>query len=318
MKKHLLLITAFITLTFSFQSCKTNENTFDASGVFEAEEVLVSSEIPGRIAKMALQEGDVLQADSVVALVDAGNLGLQKEQVEASIEALGEKTNDASPHIELLREQLRVQESQLQTLEKEKQRFTKLVNADAATPKQLDDITAQIDVLKGQMLVTRQQMKVQEANVSSMNRNVLSERKPLAKRAEILDDQINRSRVVNPINGTVLMRYAMQGEVVGAGKAIYKIADLSSLILRAYVSGDQLTQVRLGQPVQVFVDSGAKEYKQYTGKVTWIADKAEFTPKTIQTKNERANQVYAVKIVVGNDGYLKIGQYGEVKFKNSK
>lgn len=314
MKNYLLLITAFITLTFSIQSCKNNENAFDASGVFEAEEVLVSSEIPGRIAKMALQEGDVLQADSVVALVDAGNIGLQKEQVEASIEALGEKTNDASPQIELLREQLRVQESQLQTLEKEKVRFTKLVNADAATPKQLDDITAQIDVLKGQMLVTRQQMKVQEANVSSLNRSVLSERKPLAKRAEILDDQINRSRVVNPINGTVLMRYAMQGEVIGAGKAIYKIADLGSLILRAYVSGDQLTQVRLGQPVQVFVDSGVKEYKQYTGKVTWIADKAEFTPKTIQTKNERANQVYAVKIMVKNDGYLKIGQYGEVKF----
>jgi HlyD family secretion protein len=207
-----------------------------------------------------------------------------------------------------------VQESQWQTLEKERQRFTKLVNADAATPKQLDDIVAQMDVLKGQMQVTRQQMKVQQANVSTQNRTVLSERKPLAKRAEILDDQINRSRVINPISGTVLTRYAMQGEVIGAGKAIYKIADLSSLTLRAYVSGDQLSQVKLGQPVQVFVDSGAKAYKQYAGKVTWIADKAEFTPKTIQTKNERANQVYAVKIVVGNDGYLKIGQYGEVKF----
>jgi HlyD family secretion protein len=315
MKKNILLITGIITLNFLFQSCKTEENTFDASGVFEADEVLVSSEIPGRIVQMKIQEGDLLQADSIVATIDAGNLGLQKEQVEASMEALGEKTNDASPQIDLLREQLRVQESQLQTLEKEKVRFTKLVNADAATPKQLDDITAQIDVLKGQMLVTRQQMKVQEANVSTQNRGVLSERKPLAKRAEILDDQINRSRVINPISGTVITRYAMQGEVIGAGKAIYKIADLSSLILRAYVSGDQLSQVKLGQPVQVFVDSGAKAYKQYAGKVTWIADKAEFTPKTIQTKNERANQVYAVKIVVGNDGYLRIGQYGEVRWK---
>lgn len=314
MQKYLLLITAFITLTFSFQSCKNNENAFDATGVFEAEEVLVSSEIPGRIVQMKIQEGDILQADSIVAYIDAGNLDLQKQQVEASMEALGEKTNDATPQIALLREQLRVQESQLQTLEKEKQRFTRLVSADAATPKQLDDIVAQIDVLKGQMLVTRQQMNVQESNVSSQNRSVLSERKPLAKRAEILSDQINRSRVINPISGTVLTRYAMQGEVIGAGKAIYKIADLSSLTLRAYVSGDQLSLVKLGQPVQVFVDSGAKAYKKYEGKVTWIADKAEFTPKTIQTKNERANQVYAMKIVVKNDGYLKIGQYGEVNF----
>jgi HlyD family secretion protein len=315
MKFITLIAIGTLASTFLFQGCKNAENSFDASGVFEAEEVLVSSEIPGRIVQMKIQEGDLLQADSIVATIDAGNLGLQKEQVEASMEALGEKTNDASPQIDLLREQLRVQESQLQTLEKEKVRFTKLVNADAATPKQLDDITAQIDVLKGQMLVTRQQMKVQEANVSTQNRGVLSERKPLAKRAEILDDQINRSRVINPISGTVITRYAMQGEVIGAGKAIYKIADLSSLILRAYVSGDQLSQVKLGQPVQVFVDSGAKAYKQYAGKVTWIADKAEFTPKTIQTKNERANQVYAVKIVVGNDGYLRIGQYGEVRWK---
>jgi HlyD family secretion protein len=314
MKFNTLIAIGILASTFLFQGCKNDENAFDATGVFEADEVLVSSEIPGRIVQMKIQEGDILQADSIVATIDAGNLDLQKKQVEASMQALGEKTNDATPQIELLREQLRVQESQLQTLEKEKQRFTRLVSADAATPKQLDDIVAQMDVLKGQMLVTRQQMNVQEANVSSQNRGVLSERKPLAKRAEIISDQINRSRVVNPISGTVLTRYAMQGEVIGAGKAIYKIADLSSLTLRAYVSGDQLTQVRLGQPVQVFVDSGAKEYKQYTGKVTWIADKAEFTPKTIQTKNERANQVYAVKIVVKNDGYLKIGQYGEVKF----
>jgi len=315
MKSYILLAIGTLSAVFLIQGCKNNENAFDATGVFEAEEVLVSSEIPGRIVQMKIQEGDILKADSIVAYIDAGNLHLQKQQVVASMEALGEKTNDATPQIALLREQLRVQESQLQTLEKEKQRFTRLVSADAATPKQLDDIVAQIDVLNGQMLVTRRQMNVQESNVSSQNRSVLSERKPLAKRAEIIEDQISRSRVVNPITGTVLMRYSMQGEVIGAGKAIYKIADLSSLTLRAYVSGDQLSQVKLGQPVQVFVDSGAKAYKKYEGKVTWIADKAEFTPKTIQTKNERANQVYAMKIVVKNDGYLKIGQYGEVKWK---
>jgi HlyD family secretion protein len=189
------------------------------------------------------------------------------------------------------------------------------VQADAATPKQLDDIEAQINVLNGQMKVTRRQMKVQETNIATQNRSILSEEKPLAKRAEVLGDQANRGKIINPINGTVLTRYAYAGEMIGAGKAIYKIADLSNLTLRAYITGDQLSQVKLGQPVQVYVDSGAKHYRNYAGKVTWISDKAEFTPKTIQTKNERANQVYAVKILVKNDGYLKIGQYGEIRWE---
>ncbi len=310
-----LFFIGLLSVSLSLHSCMGDKNEFDATGVFEADEIMVSSEIPGRITQLHVKEGDVLPADSVVAIIDAGNLGLQKQQVEASISALSEKTNDVAPQIELLREQLRVQQTQMQTLLKEKDRFTKLVEADAATPKQLDDIVAQIDVLKGQMEVTKSQMKVQESNVAVQNRSVMSEQKPLAKRADILNDQINRSRVINPINGTVLTQYAYAGEVIGAGKTIYKIADLSSLLLRAYISGEQLSQVKLNQPVKVFVDSGAKAYRQYEGKLTWIADKAEFTPKTIQTKNERANQVYAVKILVKNDGYLKIGQYGEVRWK---
>lgn len=313
--KNKFLIIGHILITLLLQGCKSHENTFDATGVFEADEIMVSSELPGRITEMRLQEGDILPADSIVAIIDAGNIDLQKQQVEASISALNEKTNDVVPQLNLLREQLRVQQTQLQTLQKEKERFTKLVQADAATPKQLDDIVGQMDILKGQMEVTKSQMKVQESNVATQNRSVLSEQKPLAKRADILKDQINRGRVMNPITGTVLTRYAYTGEVISAGKAIYKIADLSSLLLRAYISSEQLSQVQLNQPVKVFVDSGAKAYRQYEGKVIWIADKAEFTPKTIQTKNERANQVYAVKILVKNDGYLKIGQYGEVLWK---
>lgn len=297
-----------------FFSCNNKEQIFDATGVFEADEVLVSSEIPGRIIEMQIQEGDILQADSIVAIIDAGNLDLQKQQVEASISALKQKTNEVEPQLALLKEQLNVQQSQMQTLEKEKQRFSKLVAADAATPKQLDDLVAQIEVLKGQMDVTRQQMKVQQSNVSIQNRGILSERGPLSKKADIIADQIQRSRVINPISGTVLRRYAMQGEMIGGGKALYKIADLRKLMLRAYITGDQLSQVKLGQSLQVFVDSGANAYRAYEGKIIWIADKAEFTPKTIQTKDERANQVFAVKIVVPNDGYLKIGQYGEVKW----
>jgi HlyD family secretion protein len=164
------------------------------------------------------------------------------------------------------------------------------------------------------MEVTRRQMRLQETNIATQNRSILSEEKPLAKRAEVLGDQANRGRVINPINGTVLTRYAFAGEIIGTGKALYKIADLSILTLRAYITGDQLSQVKLGQSVRVYVDSGAKNYRSYEGKITWISDKAEFTPKTIQTKNERANQVYAVKIMVKNDGYLKIGQFGEIKF----
>lgn len=314
MRKHLL---NFFTPGFLLllAACSNNGQTFDATGTFEADEVIVSSEIAGKILNMNLEEGDLLAKDSIVASIDAGNLALQKAQVEASITALNEKTNDVNPQLQLLREQLAVQQSQMATFEKEKLRFTALVKADAATPKQLDDIIAQIDVLQKQMAVTKQQMKVQETNTATSNRSILSEQNPLAKRADIIADQIDRSKVINPITGTVLTKYAHAGEVIGAGKGLYKIADVSSLLLRAYVSGDQLSQIKLGQPVEVFVDKGKKEYKTYRGKITWIADKAEFTPKTIQTKDERANLVYAVKILVANDGYLKIGQYGEVKWK---
>jgi HlyD family secretion protein len=304
----------FIAAALSLVACRNNDFPFDASGTFEADEVIVSSEVAGKILSMQLEEGDQLKKDSITVLIDAGNLSLQKAQVEASMDALKEKTYDVNPQLQLLRDQLKVQEAQMETLQKEQHRFSALVKADAATPKQLDDIESQIEVLQQQMAVTRQQMKVQESNTATQNRSVLSETDPLAKRADIIADQIDRSKVVNPVNGTVLTKYAHEGEVIGAGKGLYKIADLSSLLLRAYISGEQLPQVKLGQPVKVFVDKGKKDYKEYKGAITWIADKAEFTPKTIQTKEERANLVYAIKILVPNDGYLKIGQYGEVKW----
>lgn len=307
-----------IAAAFSLAACRNNDFPFDASGTFEADEVIVSSEVAGKILSMKLEEGDQLKKDSITVLIDAGNLALQKAQVEASMDALKEKTYDVNPQLQLLRDQLKVQEAQMETLQKEQRRFTALVKADAATPKQLDDIESQIEVLQQQMAVTSQQMKVQESNTATQNRSVLSETDPLAKRADIIADQIDRSKVVNPVNGTVLTKYAHEGEVIGAGKGLYKIADLSSLLLRAYISGDQLPQVKLGQPVKVFVDKGKKDYKEYKGTITWIADKAEFTPKTIQTKEERANLVYAIKILVPNDGYLKIGQYGEVKWNRNK
>jgi HlyD family secretion protein len=186
---------------------------------------------------------------------------------------------------------------------------------DAATAKQLDDIDAQIDVVKKQMSVTQQQINVQKNNVGTQNRGILSQGKPLEKKAAQIQDLLNKSNITNPINGTVITKYAEEGEMVSPGKAIYKIADLSVLTLRAYITGSQLSQVKLGQQVTVLVDDGAKKNKEFPGTITWISDKAEFTPKTIQTKDERANLVYAMKVKVRNDGYLKIGMYGEVAWR---
>jgi HlyD family secretion protein len=309
-KKTLLVAAIGIMLT----ACNRNEKNYDASGTFEADEVIVSSELSGKILSFSVSEGDTVSKDRVVGLIDAQNLSLQKEQVDASIQALSNKTADSGPQVQLLQNQIAVQQSQLTNLLHEQARVENLLKADAATGKQLDDINSQIDLAKKQIGVTQQQINVQKNNIATQNRGILSEAKPLSKRAAQINDQLQRASIVNPVSGTVLTKYAEAGEMTAAGKALYKIADLSTMTLRAYITGTQLSQVKLNQQVKVLVDDGAKKYKEFAGTITWIADKAEFTPKTIQTKDERANLVYAVKIKVKNDGYLKIGMYGEVKF----
>jgi HlyD family secretion protein len=308
--KRVLILPALVV----FVACGSSKK-FDATGTFETTEVIVSSELSGKIQALNIKEGDTVSQNKVVGMVDAENLSLQKEQVEASIEALGQKTADVSPQVRLLTDQLAVQQSRLNNLLHERQRIENLLKQDAATGKQLDDINAQIDVARREMSVTQQQISVQRSNISTQNRSILSEGKPLQKRVEQLNDQLQRANIVNPISGTVIAKYAEAGEITSSGKALYKIADMSEMILRAYISGGQLSQVKLGQPVKVLVDDGDDKYKEYTGTITWISDKAEFTPKTIQTKEERANLVYATKIRVKNDGFLKIGMYGEVQFK---
>ena len=295
--------------------CNMNNNASDASGTFEADEVIVSSEVTGKILKMDIQEGSVLTKDSVVAVIDSSQLVLQKEQVEASISALRQKTMDVKPQVKLLQDQITVQQAQLENALYEKSRTQKLIKADAATTKQLDDLNSQIDVLQKQIAVNQQQIKVQESATGTQNATVLSESSPLRRSVAQIQDQVSRTSVVNPVNGTVLTKYAMAGEITTPGKALNKIADLSIITLRAYITGSQLSQVKLNQSVTVLVDDGVSKYKDYDGVIYWISDKAEFTPKTIQTKDERANLVYAIKIHVKNDGYLKIGMYGEVKFK---
>ena len=315
-------------LLLTLAACKTETPKFDAVGTFEATEIIVSSEATGKILTFTVKEGDTVGVGKIVATIDPLSIELQKEQIAASMTAIGEKSNDATPQVQVFAEQINVQRNQiavqkqqLTVLQKEQKRFEILVKADAATPKQLDDITGQISILSRQIEAAESQIKVLERQsqtqkdvVSIQNRGISSEKGPLEKRLKQLDDQISRTRVANPLSGTILTKYAEVGEITMAGKALYKIADMREMTLRAYVQGSQLGQVKIGQKVKIRLDDGADKSREVAGTINWISSKAEFTPKTIQTKDERANLVYAIKIGVPNDGSLKIGMYGEVVF----
>jgi HlyD family secretion protein len=276
-----------------------------------------------------IEEGAGLAKDSVVGKIDPAAIELQKEQASSSVDALQQRTNDAGPQVNILEsqkllqgKQIAVDEEQLKVLQKEQQRFQKLVAADAVPAKQLDDINGQVNVLKEKIVAGRAQLNVLQSQVNGQrqlvaiqNRGILSEKDPMQKKVAQIQDLLNKTVIKNPVTGTVLTKYADANEYTAVGKALYKIADLSTMKLRAYITGDQLAQVKLNQQVKVMVDDGKGKYKELLGTITWISDKAEFTPKTIQTKDERANLVYAMKVNVANDGYLKIGMYGEVVFK---
>jgi HlyD family secretion protein len=300
----------FAMLTFA---CNQNNYKTDASGVFESDEVMVSAEQNGKIVSFPIKEGDQIRKGVVVGRIDVSNTILQKQQVQATIQSLREKTTDPKPEIELVKRQQAVQEAQLAHQLREKGRTENLLKSNAATQKQLDDMNAAIDQLQKQISVSKQQIVLDESKIATQNRSILSEQNPLEKSVAQIQDQI-KGQIVNPISGTVLTKYALEGEMTTIGKALYKIANLDIITLRAYIAASQLTSVKLNQLVKVYTDDGAKNYKAYPGQVSWISDKSEFTPKTIQTRDERANLVYAVKIRVKNNGYLKLGMYGEVKF----
>jgi len=304
---------SIVALVFLF-GCNQNKLQTDASGVFESDEVIVSAEQSGKILSLPIKEGDTISQGKIVGNIDISNIQLQKAQVQATIQALKEKTTNPVPQIDLVKKQLAVQESQLAQQLREKTRTENLLKADAATQKQLDDINSMIDQLQKQIAVSKQQIALDNSNISTQNRTIFSEKDPLEKSVAQIQDQINKGQIVNPITGTVLVKYALEGEMTTIGKALYKIANVDTITLRAYITGSQLSNVKLGEQVKVYIDSGAKNYKEYSGFISWISDKSEFTPKTIQTKDERANLVYAIKIRVKNDGYIKIGMYGEVKF----
>lgn len=313
-----------------FVSCNNGNGKYDATGTFEADEVIVSAEANGKILQFNVEEGATLAKDSVVGKIDPTAIELQKEQASSSVEALQQKTNDAAPQVNILKAQLRLQNKQIdvfneqmKTLLVEQKRIQKLVAADAVPSKQLDDINGQVNILQEQIAAAKTQLKVLQSQISSQrqqvaiqNRGILSEKAPMEKRVAQLQDQLNKTTITNPVSGTVLAKYADAGEFTSVGKALYKIADLSIMKLRAYITGDQLAKVKLNQTVKVKVDDGNGKFRELQGTITWISDKAEFTPKTIQTKDERANLVYAMKVNVKNDGYLKIGMYGEVVFNN--
>lgn len=288
-----------LCIALSVVSC-SNADTFDASGAFEADEVVIAAEVSGVIRELDVQEGTRVEAGQLLGWIDSTQLHLQKKQLQAQIQAILSRRPQVATQLASLREQLRA-------AEREQQRVLNLHKADAATQKQVDDINAQVDVI-------RKQLEAQRSSLNISTQGIVGETLPLEVQIAQREDQLEKCRITNPLSGTILAKYAEAHEVVTPGKPLYKVADIRELDLKAYITGSQLPSIALGQGVTVWVDDGAEKYKEYPGVITWISSKAEFTPKTIQTKEERADLVYAMKVRVKNDGYLKIGMYGEVKF----
>ena len=304
MKKHfpsfIFHFSSFIIVALAVAGCNRSKYDYDASGTFEATEIIVSSEATGRLVWFSVEEGDRLQAGQQAGLIDTLQLHLGKVQLMASRQAVDSRRLDIS-------QQIAATQQQIATQQRERERTQRLIAVNAANTKQLDDIDAAIAVLEKQLAAQRESLQ-------SGNRSVSGEAEGLAAQVASVEDRIARSCIASPIDGTVLVKYAEQGEFASTGAPLFKIADVDHMIMRAYVTSGQLTQLQIGRQVTVYTDFGDSGSRQYDGTVTWISDQAEFTPKTIQTKDERANLVYAVKIAVANDGYLKIGMYGDVNF----
>lgn len=288
--------------TFMFLlSCNRNKFEHDASGTFEATEVIVSSEANGKLESFQLTEGDQLAKGQYVGYVDSIQLYLKKRQLLATNKAIQVKRPDISIQVSSIKEQIAKAEF-------EKRRIQRLLADNAATQKQLDDANSQIEVLK-------KSLNAQENSLSTSVNSLNEESNTNTIQVSQIEDQLKKCKIINPIQGTVLNKFVEEKEVVTQGKALYKIADTKNLFLRAYIVSEQLEKIKIGQKVKVFINISEDKQKSYPGTITWISDKAEFTPKTIQTQDERQNLVYAVKIAVTNtDGLIKIGMYGDVDF----
>ena len=293
MKRVIYILVAIVAVSCS------NEVEYDAQGTFEVTEVVISAEATGRILNFDIREGEAIEANSVVGAIDSLQLHLQREQLKAQQSALLSSRPDKEKQVASLRSQIAKQRAELQRVEN-------MLRDGAATTKQRDDIEAQIDILEGQLSAA---LSTIDNNTSTINENAAA----LEAQIAALDDRIAKCRISSAVGGTVLVKYAEEGELAAVGKPLMKVANLKNIYLRAYFTSDQLANVNLGDEVIVTADFGGDERYDYKGRVAWISAESEFTPKSIQTKETRANLVYAVKIAVENDGRLKIGLAGEVR-----
>ena len=285
-----------------FSACGNGAPKYDATGTFETTEVLVSAEASGRLLYFDIEEGMLLKAGEEVGVVDTVQLYLKKLQLEASLKSVEEQRPDILKQVAATKEQI-------SAAQRERNRVANLLKVGAANQKQLDDAEDQLEVL-------RKQLVAQNSTLSNSHQSLTWQSSSVGIQVAQVEDQLRKCHITSPITGTVLAKYAEAGELTAMGTPLFKVADTEQMYLRAYITSEQLSQVKLGQKVTVFSDYGTDEHKQYPGVVSWISDTSEFTPKTILTKNERANLVYAVKFAVHNDGLLKIGMYGGVEFSD--
>lgn len=280
-------------------ACGNNNGDYDASGIFETTEVIVSARGTGEIMSLNIEEGQTVKTGQSLGQLDTMQLVLKKQQLHAGKDAATSRKLDIVRQVASLRQQIA-------NLQSEQARFKALLKDGAATQKQVDDIGYQIATLQKQLAATNEQ-------VSTANRSIDGQSAGFEAQIGQVDDMMRQAVITSPINGVILSKYAEAGEFAVPGRALFKVADVSDMKLRAYVTADLLTGLKIGQKVKVYADQGANGRKEYEGTVSWISSEAEFTPKTIQTRDERSNLVYAIKITVRNDGLIKRGMYGDVK-----
>ncbi|WP_065219142.1 MULTISPECIES: HlyD family secretion protein [Butyricimonas] len=297
MKNKILSIAVLVALGVG---CKNKTEERDASGMFEVREVIVSSEMSGRVERLEVMEGDYIEAGKVVGLIDTMQLHWLKVQAQQAVKAVDERIPNLDKMLEVYR--LKVKKG-----EKELKRVERLLEGKAATQKQYDDVKAMVDEGRSALAGQTHQAEVMIAGAKA-------ESEAIALKVDQINDQIQRCIIVNPIEGTVLAKYTEEKELAAPVKALYKIGDLKNMTLQVYLEGGRVGGLKVGDPVRVFAQLGGGEEREYRGKITWIASEAEFVPKTVQTQDERDNLVYAVKIHVENDGFLRVGMYADVKF----
>ena len=305
---HLSILTLFMV------SCSNQEKECDATGTFEATEVTVSAKSTGELKTFDITEGQLVESGVVVGQIDAYQLQMTAQQLEAQKRQLAMSRNATDSRRLDLEKQLSSINQQISNTQRERQRFSELVRDGAVPRKQLDDINNQIKVLERQRDATRDQIRSNNASLSEQSKGISAQIDGIDAQRKQIADQIANAEVKAPLSGTVLEKYVERGEFVATGKPLFKIADTQNMYLRAYVTSSQLKDIKVGQKVKVFADYGGGQKKEYEGTISWISSRSEFTPKTILTDDERADLVYAVKIAIKNDGYVKIGMYGEVKF----